>query len=116
LVLYEPKNKPGGALESASVDVPAITPQIFRWNQLIIPISILVICLIMAVYFGPSIPSRVAFRFDTNGIPTSYMSKIWFLGIMLGSQFIILMAVFILSLVIKVLGQIRLFKNIKVTT
>jgi uncharacterized membrane protein len=108
------KGKTGNATVSPSVESQTIPPLAFHWNQLIIPISIFVICLIMAIYFGPSIPDRVAFRFNTNGIPTSYMSKFWFLGIMIGSQFLILMAALILSFVLIKLGQ-RLFKNAAVT-
>ncbi len=73
---------------------PALT---FRWNYIALPLIVLAISVITAAIFYFQLPDEIAYRFDANGDPKSWMSRAGITLLMLGLQLfvVVMITVFI---------------------
>ncbi|MBA7655913.1 hypothetical protein ES703_63824 [subsurface metagenome] len=47
----------------------------FRWNYIILPVVILLLSIILAVFFYPQLPTGVAYHFKLDGSPDKWLSQ-----------------------------------------
>ncbi len=59
---------------------------VFRISYVIMPVILSAASIVASVAFAAYLPSQIAFRFDSNGIPAMYMSKYAFIIIMVTAQ------------------------------
>jgi uncharacterized membrane protein len=86
----------------------------FQWTFIVIPVSLFLLCVLLALLVYQSLPENMAFRFSTDGVPKTYMAKPVFLSVMLGGQLIIVLAAFAVALGIVKFGE-YLSKNSTLT-
>jgi uncharacterized membrane protein len=83
--------KPDDQPEASPLSVQPAPPAkgdalVFRLSYVITPVLLCAASLVTAASFASYVPSRLAFRFNSNGAPVSYMSKYAFLIIMMATQ------------------------------
>jgi uncharacterized membrane protein len=58
--------------------------QAFRWTYLLLPVVVLLLSIILALYFYPRLPAEVATHFRPDGTPTRLLSRevslVWLLA------------------------------------
>ena len=47
----------------------------FRWKYVLLPLAILLLAVVLAVAFYPQLNTEIAYRFDINGSPQSWLSR-----------------------------------------
>ena len=53
----------------------AVTPLTFRWRYIILPITILLLSIVLVIYFYRLLPADVAYHFEPDGSPDSWISR-----------------------------------------
>ena len=74
------------AQQTATTD--AIT---FHWKYIVLPVSICLLALVLAFYFYHLLPSEVAYRFNLDGSPKSWLSREITILLVLGPQALLVM-------------------------
>ncbi|HEY79320.1 MAG TPA: DUF1648 domain-containing protein [Dehalococcoidia bacterium] len=65
----------------------------FRWTYILLPLAVLLLSIILAIYFYPRLPDEVATHFRPDGTPTRLLSQGMSLAWLLAPQlFLILIA------------------------
>jgi len=57
--------------EPASV----VAPPVFRWRYIILPLTILLLSIVLVIYFYRLLPADVAYHFESDGSPDSWISR-----------------------------------------
>jgi uncharacterized membrane protein len=111
---YFKKNADAGkscTIEGAIVEAPVKTGLTFEWKYITLPLIIFFISVIIAAIFFPQLPNEVAYRFNSEGVAESWMSRMGITATMIGLQ------LFIIALVILVVrGIVNFGKAIEQTS
>jgi uncharacterized membrane protein len=91
--------------DGAVMDTPAKTGMAFEWKYITLPLIIFFISVIIAAIFFPQLPEQVAYRFNTDGLAESWMSRLGITAVMVGLQFVIVAMVILVVKAIVSFGK-----------
>ncbi len=77
----------------------------YRWRYIILPLAVLLLSISLAAYFYHLLPAEVAFRFNTDGLPESWLSRQAVTALMLGAQLLLVLLAGAITLGIVKLGR-----------
>jgi uncharacterized membrane protein len=83
----------------------------FRLGYIAVSVFLFLFCLAVAAVVYPSLPESVAYRFNSAGVPTTFLLKAAFTAVMLGAQLFITLAVIGLAMGIVAFGRRMLGKS-----
>ncbi len=61
----------------------------FHWKYIVLPVSVFFLTLVLAAYFYHRLPAEVAYRFDLDGSPKSWLSREMATVLVLGPQLLL---------------------------
>ncbi len=77
----------------------------YRWKYIILPLAVLLLSISLAAYFYHLLPAEVAFRFNADGLPESWLSRQAVTALMLGAQLLLVLLAGAITLGIVKLGR-----------
>jgi uncharacterized membrane protein len=79
-------------VEMSKTQATQAFPLAFRWSYVAAPISLAIICLIIAVAFVSYLPSPLGFRFNSDGAVRMFMNTYTFIALMIAAQIVCALA------------------------
>jgi len=61
----------------------------FRWKYILLPVAILLLSIVLASIFYPQLTDEVAYRFNLDGSPKSWLGREIIISLMLAPQFLL---------------------------
>jgi len=92
-------------VDQSTPDTSKAAELIFRWKYVLLPLAILLLAVVLAVAFYPQLNAEVAYRFDINGSPQSWLSRGMVVMVMLLAQLVFAAAAIVITWGVAKLGN-----------